>query len=125
MEAVLDVDKKYIDKPGVKRIEIEYSDMNYIIVNLVEHVIDVDGQLWEYSINEDKAKEINELIWSFADLDEYDYWPDKSKDHAPMSTKWRIAFYDEFDVYYHKSGATGVPNNLNKLVIILKELKRV
>ena len=34
MEAVLDVDKKYIDKPGVKRLEIEYGDMNYIIVNL-------------------------------------------------------------------------------------------
>lgn len=124
MEAVMDIEKKYVDnKSLIKRLEIEYGEDNYIIVNLIEKVIDVDGQLWEYSINEDKAKEINEIIWSFADLDEYDYWPDKSKDHAPMSTKWRIAFYDEFDVYYHKSGATGVPDNLNKLVKILKELK--
>lgn len=124
MEAVMDIEKKYVDnKSLIKRLEIEYGEDNYIIVNLIEKVIDVDGRLWEYSINEDKAKEINEIIWSFADLDEYDYWPDKSKDHAPMSTKWRIAFYDEFDVYYHKSGATGVPDNLNKLVKILKELK--
>ena len=124
MEAVMDIEKKYVDnKSLIKRLEIEYGEDNYIIVNLIEKVIDVDGQLWEYSINEDKVKEINEIIWFFADLDEYDYWPDKSKDHAPMSTKWRIAFYDEFDVYYHKSGATGVPDNLNKLVKILKELK--
>lgn len=125
MEAVLDVDKKYIDKPRVKRLEIEYGDMNYIIVNFVEHVIDVDGRLWEYHISDQDNKSLMTLIWTFVDLDECDYWPDKSKDHAPMSTKWRIAFYDEFDVYYHKSGATSVPDNLNKLVKILKELKQV
>ena len=125
MEAVLDIDKKYIDKPTVKRLEIEYGDMNYIIVNLIEHVIDVDGQLWKYYISDEDNKLLMELIWTFVDLDEYDYWPDKSKDYTPMSIKWRIAFYDEFDVYYHKSGATGVPDNLNKLVKILKELKKV
>ena len=123
MEAVLDVEKRYIDKSLVKRVEIEYGEMNYIIVNLEAKVIDVDGELWEYSITEDKAKEINELIWSFADLDEYDYWPDKSKDHAPMSPIWRLSVYDEFDTYYHKSGATGTPSELTKLVNILKKLK--
>ena len=56
MEAVLDVEKKYIDKPSIKRVELEYGDMNYIIVNLVEHVIDVDGKLWEYKISDEDNK---------------------------------------------------------------------
>ena len=56
MEAVLDIDKKYIDKPTVKRLEIEYGAMNYIIVNLIEHVIDVDGQLWKYYISDEDKK---------------------------------------------------------------------
>lgn len=123
MEAVLDVDKKYIDKPGVKRLEIEYGDMNYIIVNLDAKVIDVDGKLWEYSISEKDAYTLKDLIWAFSELDEYDYWPDKSKDHAPMSPLWRISFYDEFDIYYHKSGATSTPKILEQLVDILKNLK--
>ena len=123
MEAVLDVEKKYIDKQLVKRVEIEYGDMNYIIANLEAKVIDVDGELWEYSITDEKSKKLNEIIWTFSDLDEYDYWPDKSKDHAPMSPKWRISFYDEFDTYYHKSGATGTPKELDSLVELLKGLK--
>ena len=123
MEAVLDVEKKYIDKQLVKRVEIEYGDMNYIIANLEAKVIDVDGELWEYSITDEQSKKLNEIIWTFSDLDEYDYWPDKSKDHAPMSPKWRISFYDEFDTYYHKSGATGVPKELDSLVELLKGLK--
>ena len=60
---------------------------------------------------------------SFKDLDEYEYWPDKSKDHAPMSPLWRISFYDEFDTYYHKSGATDTPKILEQLVDVLKNLK--
>ena len=62
--------------------------------------------------------------FSIEDLDEYDYWPDKSKDHAPMSPMWRAAWYDEFDTYYHKSGALKYPDNFMKLVDILKELKK-
>lgn len=123
MEAVLDVDKKYIDKPCVERIEIEYGDMNYIIVNLVEHVIDVDGKLWEYAYDEEIYEKIYNLTWAFTDLDEYDYWPDKSKDHKPMSPIWRLSFRDEFDNYYHKSGATSTPRILEQLVDILKNLK--
>ena len=68
MEAVLDVDKKYIDKPGVKRLEIEYGDMNYIIVNLDAKVIDVDGKLWEYSISEKDAYTLKDLIFIFHEL---------------------------------------------------------
>ena len=122
MEAVLDVEKKYIDKPCIERIEIEYGDMNYIIVNLVEHVIDVDGKLWEYKYDEDTYQRIYDLTWKFADLDEYDYWPDKSKDHKPLSPIWRLSFRDEFDTYYHKSGAIGEPNELRALVDVLKKL---
>ena len=123
MEAVLDVEKKYIDKPNVKRVEIEYGDMNYIIVNLEAKVIDVDGKLWEYSITDEESGLLKNLIWAFSELDEYDYWPDKSKDHAPMSPLWRISFYDEFDTYYHKSGATDTPKILEQLVDVLKNLK--
>jgi hypothetical protein len=55
-------------------------------------------------------------------LDDYDYWPDKSKEHKPLSTAWRVAFYDEFDTYYHTSGATGEPKELKQLVDRLKSL---
>ena len=47
---------------------------------------------------------------------------DKSKDHEPLSTAWRVAFYDEFDTYYHTSGATGEPKELKQLVDRLKSL---
>ena len=103
MEAVLDVEKKYIDKPSIKRVELEYGDMNYIIVNLVERVIDVDGKLWEYKISDEDNKTLMDLIWVFAELDDYDYWPDKSKEH-------------------HTSGATGEPKELKQLVDRLKSL---
>lgn len=123
MEAVLDVKKQISNQPAIERIEIEYGDENYIIVNLVEHVIDVDGKLWEYAYDEDIYKDIYDLTWAFKDLDEYEYWPDKSKDHAPMRPLWRLGFYDEFDTYYHKSGALSMCPELTKLINILKELK--
>jgi len=122
--AELDIDKKYIDKKNVNRIELEYKDMNYIIINLVEKVIDVNGELYEVLIDDNKYNEIKNLIWEFKDLDEYDYWPDKSKDHKPMSPMWRLAWYDETDTYYHKSGALKYPDNFMKLVNLLKELPR-
>ena len=58
------------------------------------------------------------------EIDEYDYWPDKSKDHVPMSPMWRAAWYDEFDTYYHKSGALKYPDFFMELVKVLKELKK-
>ena len=122
--AELDIDKKYIDKKNVNRIELEYKDMNYIIINLEEKVIDVNGELYEVLIDDNKYNEIKDLIWDFKDLDEYDYWPDKSKDHKPMSPMWRLAWYDEVDTYYHKSGALKYPDNFMKLVNLLKELPR-
>ena len=122
--ATLDVDKKYLDKKNIKRIELEYKDMNYIIINLEEKVIDVNGELYEVLIDDNKYNEIKDLIWDFKDLDEYDYWPDKSKDHKPMSPMWRLAWYDEADTYYHKSGALKYPDNFMKLVNLLKELPR-
>ena len=122
--ATLDVDKKYLDKKNIKRIELEYKDMNYIIINLEEKVIDVNGELYEVLIDDNKYNEIKDLIWDFKDLDEYDYWPDKSKDHKPMSPMWRLAWYDEVDTYYHKSGALKYPDNFMKLVNLLKELPR-
>ena len=121
--AELDVKKMVRNKPNVKRLELEYKGENYIIINLEAKVIDVNGELWEYSIDEDKSQVIHNLIWDFEEIDEYDYWPDKSKDHAPMSPMWRISWYDEFDTYYHKSGALKYPDNFMKLVNILKELK--
>ena len=81
MEAVLDVEKKYIDKPSIKRLELEYGDMNYIIVNLDEKVIDDNGKIWQYF---DDNKEIMDLVWKIDTIDEFDYWPDKTKDHRPM-----------------------------------------
>ncbi len=121
--AELDVKKQVKNKPSIKRIELEYKDMNYIIINLEEHVIDVNGELWEYSDQEDKCKKIMDMVWEYEDIDEFDYWPDKSNDHAPMSPMWRIAWYDEFDTYYHKSGATKYPEHFLELIDILKELK--
>ena len=123
MKAVLDTKKMDIEKPKLKRIEIEYKDMNYIIINLEEKVIDVNGELWEYNISTKKSTKIEELVWKYEHLDEYDYWPDKTKDHAPLSPMWRIAWIDEYDVYYHKSGATKYPDNFMELVDILKKLK--
>ena len=121
--AELDVKKQVKNKPSIKRIELEYKDMNYIIINLEEHVIDVNGELWEYSNDEDKNKKIMDMVWDYEDIDEFDYWPDKSNDHAPMSPMWRLAWYDEFDTYYHKSGATKYPDHFLELIDILKELK--
>ena len=63
------------------------------------------------------------MIWEYKDIDEYDYWPDKTNDHVPMSPMWRISFTDEYDTYYHKSGATKYPDGLLTLVDLLKSLK--
>jgi len=121
--AELDVKKQVKNKPSIKRIEIEYKDMNYIIINLVEHVIDVNGELWEYSIDDDTNKKIMDIVWDYEDIDEFDYWPDKSNEHAPLSPMWRLAWYDEYDTYYHKSGATKYPEHFLELIDMLKELK--
>ncbi len=123
MATELETNKKSSKIVHIKRLEIEYKDMNYIIVNLEENVIDVNGELWEYSIEKKLKEKIEKMIWEYEKLDEYDYWPDKSGDHEPMSPMWRISFYDEFDTYYHKSGATKYPPKLMELVDILKELK--
>lgn len=119
----LDVKKMVRNKPKVKRLELEYKDENYIIINLEEKVIDVNGSLWEYKIDVDKNEVINNLIWDFEEIDEFDYWPDKSRDHEPLSPMWRISWYDEFDTYYHKSGALKYPDNFMHLVNVLKDLK--
>ncbi len=122
--AELDVKKIVKNKPQIKRIELEYKDMNYIIINLEAKVIDVNGELWEYELDEKTNQKIHDLIWEYEELDEFDYWPDKTKDHAPLSPMWRIAFYDEFDTYYHKSGALSYPPKFMELVKILKNLKK-
>ena len=122
--AELDVKKIVKNKPQIKRIELEYKDMNYIIINLEAKVIDVYGELWEYELDEKTNQKIHDLIWEYEELDEFDYWPDKTKDHAPLSPMWRIAFYDEFDTYYHKSGALSYPPKFMELVKILKNLKK-
>lgn len=121
--AELDVKKMVNNKPGIKRLELEYKDMNYIIINFETKVIDINGELREYSIDEKTSKEIMDKIWTYESLDEYDYWPDKTRDHAPMSPMWRLAFYDEFDTYYHKSGALSYPDNFMEIVKLLKNLK--
>ena len=121
--AELDVKKMVNNKPNVKRLELEYKDMNYIIINFEEAVIDVNGELREYSIDDETRKKIKDMIWTYENLDEFDYWPDKTRDHAPMSPMWRLAFYDEFDTYYHKSGALSYPDNFMELVKTLKDLK--
>ena len=123
MATEVEVNKKSSKIVHIKRLEIEYKDMNYIIINLEENVIDVNGELWEYSIDKKTKEKIEKMIWEYKDIDEYDYWPDKTKDHEPLSPMWRISFYDEFDTYYHKSGATKYPPKLMDLVEILKELK--
>ena len=122
-EAILDIKKQVNNKPNIKRLEIDYKDMNYIIINFLEKVIDVNGELWEYTIDKKTSKKINDMIWNYEDIDEYDYWPDKTKDHAPLSPMWRIAWYDEFDTYYHKSGALKYPEKFMELIDILKTLK--
>jgi len=119
----LDIKKQTKNNPNIKRLELEYKDLNYIIINFIEKVIDVNGNIYEYSITEELTKKINNIIWEYKDIDEYDYWPDKSKDHKPLSPMWRIAWYDEFDTYYHKSGALKYPDNFMDLVNILKELR--
>lgn len=118
--AELDVKKMVLNKPRIKRIELEYGDMNYIIVNLDEKVIDDNGKIWQYF---DDNKEIMDLVWKIDTIDEFDYWPDKTKDHKPMQILWRLAFYDEYDVYYHKSGVTKYPDELMNLVSLLQKLK--
>ena len=119
----LDIKKMHVDKPNIQRLEIEYKDLNYIIINLEEKVIDVNGDLWECIITEELSQKIKDMTWAYETIDEFDYWPDKTKDHAPISPMWRIAWYDEFDNYYHKSGALKYPENFMDLVNILKELK--
>lgn len=123
MATELEVNKKIKDSLNIKRVELEYKDMNYIIVNFEEKVIDVDGELWEFTLTTNNYKVIKDMVWEYKSLDEFDYWPDKTKDHLPMSTLWRISFYDEFDTYYHKSGALKYPKNFMRLVKILKDLK--
>lgn len=123
MAVELEVTKKVKNKPFIKRLELEYKDLNYIIINFQEKVIDVNGDLWEYSVDNETSKKIHDLIWEYEDIDEFEYWPDKTKDHKPLSPLWRLAFYDEFDTYYHKSGATHYPDKFMELVEILKKLK--
>ena len=118
----LEVTKMNKKKPRIKRIELEYFDMNYIIINLEAQVIDVNGELKEYQITSKQQEKINNIVWSYENLDEFYYWPDKTKDHKPMSLKWRLAFYDEYETYYHKSGALSFPKNFMELVELLKEL---
>ena len=119
--AELDVKKMVLNKPKIKRLELEYGDMNYIIVNLEEKVIDDNGKLKEYT--DDKNESICNLVWQIDSIDEFLYWPDKTKDHSPMSILWRLSFYDEYDVYYHKSGVTKYPDDFMKLVDMLQSLK--
>lgn len=122
-DVVFDVKKIVNNKPNIKRLELEYKDMNYVIINFEANVIDVNGELWEFTLNDSDRSMIYNLIWDYENIDEYDYWPDKSKDHAPMSPMWRIAWYDEYDTYYHKSGATKYPDGFMNLVNLLKKIK--
>lgn len=119
----LDVKKIVKNKPSIKRVEIEYKNENYIIINLEAKVIDVNGELWEYSIDDETSKLIHDMVWEYEEIDEFDFWPDKTKDHAPMSPMWRITWYDEFDTYYHKSGALKYPDEFMNLINLLKKLK--
>ena len=124
MKAELKIKKKYKEKSHIKRVELDYEDRNYIIFNLEEKVIDVDGIIYMVSIDEKKIAEIEEKIWAYEHIDEYDYWPDKSGDHPPMGLLWRISFYDENEVYYHKSGVTKYPAGFKKLVSLLKGIEK-
>lgn len=119
----LEIDKKYVEKNRIKKVEIEYQDMNYIIANLVEKVIDVDGEIREFLIDDNKLLDIEKEIWEYENLDEFDYWPDKTKDHSPMAIMWRISWWDVNDSYHHKSGVTKYPDNLMNLIDTLKGLK--
>jgi hypothetical protein len=109
----------------VKRCEIEYKDMNYIIVNLMENVIDINGELYEYTISDDEKNLINDMIIEYKDMDDFEYWEDKTSETKPMPVMWRIGFYDEFDNYYHKSGALKYPPKFMELVDHLKKLNRI
>lgn len=124
MEAVLEVNKKNTNNPKIKRVELEYGEMEYIIANFEESVIDIDGVIYMYKEDKDIIKEITDMLWEYKDLDEFDYWPDKSKDHPPMSPMWRISYYDEFETYYHKSGATSYPPKLLNLISLFKKLEK-
>ena len=124
MEAVLEVDKKNITKAHIKKIELEYGDMNYIIANLEEKVIDNNGEIYRYTISKEKDQELEKMIWEYENIDEYDYWPDKSKDHPPIRVLWRIGFYDEYGKYYHKNGALSYPPDFMKLIKLLEELDK-
>lgn len=119
----LDVKKIVKNKPSIKRVEIEYKNENYIIINLEAKVIDINGELWEYSIDDVTSRLIHDMVWEYEEIDEFDFWPDKAKDHAPMSPMWRISWYDEFDTYYHKSGALKYPDEFMNLINLLKKLK--
>ena len=59
MARELEVTKNVRNKPMIKRVELEYGDMNYIIVNLLENVIDVDGKLWEYQADDEIKQKIS------------------------------------------------------------------
>ena len=124
MEAVLDVEKKHKEKKHIKRLELEYDMDNYIIFNLEEKVIDVDGVIYMVNISDEDLLEIENMIWEYENLDEYDYWPDKSGDHPPIATMWRLAFYDEVEVYYHKNGALKYPPKFMELVKKLKSIEK-
>ena len=64
----LDVKKMVKNKPSVKRLELEYKGENYIIINFEAKVIDVNGDLWEYSVDDDKSMVIHNLIWNFEEI---------------------------------------------------------
>lgn len=118
----LDIEKKYSSKAHINRVEIEYGDMNYIIVNFDSKVIDDNGNLREFSLDENKLQLIENRIWEYENLDEYDYWPDKSKDHPPMAIKWRLSWWDSEEKYHHKSGVTKDLIGLDELINDLKAL---
>lgn len=118
-----DVKKQVNNKPNIKRIELEYKDLNYIIINLEESVIDVNGSIYEYASTNETINKIKDMVWELDSIDEFDFWPDKTKDHPPMEIMWRLAFYDEFDRYYHKSGVIKYPDKFMDLVGYLKKLK--
>lgn len=120
----LDVKKMVKNKPNIKRLEIEYDAESYIIINFLARVIDVNGILWEYTISEETERFIHDSVWDYEEIDEFDYWPDKTKDHAPISPLWRMSWYDEYDTYFHKSGALKYPDKFNELIEILSKLQK-
>ena len=65
----LEVDKKYSkSKPKINRVEIEYKDMNYIIANFAEKVIDINGDIYEYTISDEQLDDLEKMIWNYAYL---------------------------------------------------------